>query len=194
VWIGATVFILLTAVGGVLLAVKTRRVQHQCRVCGTNIPESGDLCQKCRHEAAEAARSAAAGRADQQRAKEKAHRRHGEHEEEQRREKARQEEEVRLRQQQEQEARVRQREDERQRQEEEARQRSQVDAVSPEVVDPYAVLGVPPDASKEDILAAYQAAKMKYDPDQVAHLSAEVRDHFKAKAEAVERAYQKVTE
>jgi DnaJ-domain-containing protein 1 len=140
-------------------------------------------------------RSAAAERADQQRAKEEAHRRLGELEEEQRREKARQDEEVRQRHGQEQEARVRQREDdERQRQEEEARRRSQVDAVSPEVFDPYAVLGVPPDASKEDILAAYQAAKLKYDPDQVAHLSAEVRDHFKAKAEAVERAYQKVTE
>jgi len=194
-WIGATVFTLFAALGGVLVAAKARRAaQRQCQVCGKDIQESGDLCQKCRHEAAEAVRTAATERADQRRAQEEVHRRHSEHEEEQRLEKARQEEEARLRQQQEQEARVRQREEEaRHRQEEEARQRSQVDAVSSEF-DPYAVLGVPPDASRADIVAAYQAAKLKYDPDQVAHLSAEVRDHFTAKAEAVDRAYRKITE
>jgi DnaJ-domain-containing protein 1 len=194
-WIAATVVTLLVAAGGVLVAVKARRVPRKCRVCGTDLPESGDLCQKCRHEAAEAVRSAATERADQQRAKEGANRRQDEDEEEQRRQKTRQEEEARLRQEQEQEARVRQREeDARQRQVEETRQRSQVDAVSPEAFDPYAVLGVPPDGSKEDILAAYQAAKLKYDPDQVAHLSAEVRGHFKAKADAVDLAYKKITE
>ena len=194
VWIGATVFVLLAAVGGVLMAVKTRRVQPKCRVCGRDMAESGDLCHECRREAAEAVKSAAAERADQQRAKEEAHRRHGEHEEEQRREKARQEEENRLQQEQEQEARVRRREeDERRRQEEEARRQSQVAVDSP-VFDPYSVLGVPQDAGKEDIRAAYEAAKLKYAPDQVAHLSPEVQEHFKAKAQAVERAYQMVTE
>ena len=194
-WIGAAVVTLFVAAGGVLLAVKSRRVSRQCRVCGTDISESGDLCQKCRHEAAEAVRSAAAERADQQRAKEGAHRRQGELEEEERREKARQEAEARLQQQQELEARVRQREeDARQRQEEEARQRSQVGAVSSETFDPYAVLGVTPGASKEDILAAYQAARLKYNPDHVTHLSAEVREHFKAKADAVDLAYKKISE
>jgi seryl-tRNA synthetase len=183
-----TVFV---AAGGVLLAVKARRAPRKCRTCGRDLPESGDLCQKCRHEAAEAVRSAAAERADQ-RAQEEAQHRRGEQEEEQRQQKTRQEEEARLRQE---EARVRQREeDARQRQEEEARQRSQLAVVSPEVFDPYAILGVPQDANQEAILAAYQAAKLKYGPDQVAHLSAEVQEHFQAKAQAVDRAYQKLTE
>jgi hypothetical protein len=194
-WIGATVFTLFAALGGVLVAAKARRAaQRKCQVCDKDIQESGDLCQKCRHEAAEAVRTAATERADQRRAQEEVHRRHSEHEEEQRLEKARQEAEGRLRQEQEQEARVRQREEEaRERQVEEARQRSQVDIASTEF-DPYAILGVPPDASKEDILAAHQAAKLKYDPDQVSHLSAEVRDHYKAKADAVDLAYKKLTE
>jgi len=69
-WIGATLLTLFVAVGGVLLAARTRRVPRAprtCRVCGEAIPESGDLCQKCRHEAAEAVRGAALARADQQR-------------------------------------------------------------------------------------------------------------------------------
>ena len=60
--------------------------------------------------------------------------------------------------------------------------------------DPYAVLGVPRDASKEDISAAYQRARSKYDPDQVTHLSAEVQEHFKTKAQEVARAHQKLSE
>ena len=193
-WIGATLLTVFVAAGGVLLAVKARRVPRKCRVCGTDIPESGDLCQKCRHQAAEAVRSAATERADQQRAQDGAQRRLSEHEEEQRRQKTLQEEEARLRQEQEGEARLRQREeDARQRQEEEARQRSQLAVASPDVFDPYAVLGVPRDASKEDIHIAYQAAKLKYDPDHVAHLSPEVQEHFKAKAQAADRAYQELT-
>jgi hypothetical protein len=191
-WIGATILTVFVAAGGVLLAVKGRRVPRKCRACGRDIPESGDLCQKCRHEAAEAVRGAATERADQ-RAQEEAQHRHVEREEEQRRQKTRQEEEARLG--QEEDTRLRHREeDARQRQEEEARQSSQVTVVSPEVLDPYAILGVPRDASKEDIRAAYQAAKLKYDPDQVAHLSAEVQEHFQAKALAVDLAYQKLTE
>jgi preprotein translocase subunit Sec63 len=62
------------------------------------------------------------------------------------------------------------------------------------VFDPYVVLGVPRDASRDEIQAAYQGAKAKYDPDQVAHLSAEVQEHFKAKAQEVDRAHQKLTE
>jgi preprotein translocase subunit Sec63 len=62
------------------------------------------------------------------------------------------------------------------------------------VFDPYAVLGVPRDASEEDIRAAYQEARLKYDPDQVTHLSADVQEHFKAKAQAVDRAHKNLTE
>jgi len=35
---------------------------------------------------------------------------------------------------------------------------------------------------------------LKYDPDQVTHLSAEVQEHFKAKAQEVDRAHQKLSE
>jgi hypothetical protein len=191
-WIGATFLTLLVVAGGVLLAVKARRPPRTCRVCGGDVPGSGDLCQKCRHEAAEAVRGAATERADQQRAQQEEQRRQSEHEEEQRRQKTRQEEEAPLRQQEE----ARQREkDERQREEEKAAsQRSLVAAASQEVFDPYAVLGVPRDASKEDIRAAYQEARLKYDPDQVTHLSADVQEHFKAKAQAVDRAHKNLTE
>jgi hypothetical protein len=65
-WIGATLLTLFAVVGGVLFAVKARPVPRRCRGCG-DVPESGDLCQKCRHEAAEAVRGAALARADQQR-------------------------------------------------------------------------------------------------------------------------------
>lgn len=197
-WIGVALLTVLVAAGAVVLASKARRAQRTCRVCGRNVPESGDLCQECRHEAADAARSAAAERAEQRRAQEEETRRHGEHEAEQRRQKGRQEEEARLRQQE--EARRRQEEtqqrevDARQRQEEEARQRSQFDVASEETFDPFAVLGLPQDASAENIRTAYQAAKLKYDVDLVTNLSTEVQEHFKAKAEAIDRAYQKLTE
>jgi hypothetical protein len=193
-WIGATIVTLFVTVGGVLLAVKllavkARPLPRVCRVCGNDVPESGDLCQPCRHEAAEAVRNAAAERAGQQRAQ-------GALEEEHRGQKALQEEEeARLRQEEEERQREKdagEREEARQRQEEEARQRSQ--AVSEEVFDSCAVLGVPQGASREDIEVAYQKAKSKYDPDQVAHLSAEVQEHYRVKAEAVERARQELTD
>jgi preprotein translocase subunit Sec63 len=62
--------------------------------------------------------------------------------------------------------------------------------VAEDVFDPYAVLDVPGDASKEAIHAAYLEAKAKYDPDHVSHLGMDLQEHFKLKAQAVERAYQ----
>jgi hypothetical protein len=135
-------------------------------------------------------RFAAAERADQQRAQQEEQRRLSEYEEEQRRQKARHEEEAPLREQEEARQRVK---DARQREEEAARQRSLVAVASQEAFDPYAVLGVPRDATKEDIRAAYQQAKLKYDPDQVIHLSEEVQAHFRAKAQEVDRAHQKLS-
>jgi len=64
-WIAGTILTLFAAVCGVLLAVKARRIPRTCRVCGGDVPESGELCQRCRHEAAEAVRSAAVECADQ---------------------------------------------------------------------------------------------------------------------------------
>jgi curved DNA-binding protein CbpA len=75
-----------------------------------------------------------------------------------------------------------------------AGQRSLAAAAPQEMFDPYAVLGVSRDASKEDIRAAYREARLRYHPDQVSHLSPEVQEHFKARAEAVDRAHQKLTE
>ena len=85
----------------------------------------------------------------------------------------------------EEEARV---EEERRRREAEAHDRSQFGVE--DTFDPFAVLGLSVEASRESIEAAYEQAKSKYDADQVAHLSAEVQEHFKLKAQAVERAYQ----
>jgi preprotein translocase subunit Sec63 len=48
---------------------------------------------------------------------------------------------------------------------------------------------VPRDASKEAIRAAYEEARLKFAPDLVADMSSTVQEHFKAKADAVERAY-----
>ena len=194
VWIGAIVLIVLAAGGGALFFLKTRRASHKCRVCGSDVPAAGDLCQKCRHEAAEAVRRAAAERAEQARAQEAEQKRQKEQEEEQRREKAQQEDEDRLlheHQQRQEEARKRA-EGER-RQEEEAREQRQSAVVPQEEFDPYAVLEVARNASKDDIRAAYEEAKAKCDPAQVAHLGDEVQEHFRLKSQAVERAYQILT-
>jgi preprotein translocase subunit Sec63 len=59
--------------------------------------------------------------------------------------------------------------------------------------DPHSILGVPRDASADAIRAAYEEAKLKYDPSQVDGLSAEVQEHYRTKREAVELAYQNLT-
>jgi preprotein translocase subunit Sec63 len=41
--------------------------------------------------------------------------------------------------------------------------------------------------------ASIDRTSVPYDPDQVAHLGAELREHFKAKAQAVEQAYHQLT-
>jgi flagellar biosynthesis GTPase FlhF len=191
-WIGATLLTLIVVAGAVVFALKTRRPPRRCRICGGDVAESGDLCQKCRHDAADAVRFAAAERADQQRTRQEEQRRLSEHEEEQRQRKARHEEEAPLREQE--EARQREKEARQRDEERAASQLSLVAAASQEVFDPYVVLGVPRDASRDEIQAAYQGAKAKYDPDQVAHLSAEVQEHFEGKAQEVDRAHQKLTE
>ncbi len=76
--------------------------------------------------------------------------------------------------------------------EEEDRRRRQTDPAE-EVFEPYSVLGVARDATQEDIRAAYQEARLKYNADNVTHLGAELQEHFKVKAQAVERAYQQLT-
>ena len=197
---GAALGALFVAVGAVRLARKARRAAprdrgggpSKCRVCGEEVRGAGELCPKCRHETAEALRRAVSERADQERALQEEPRRR-EDEEEQRRHIPRQEEDACL--QQEEEARQRE-EDARQREreEEDARQRKQATLVAEEVFDPYVVLGVPNDASKEAIHAAYLEAKAKYALDQVEHLGVELQEHYRGKAQAVDRAYQMLTE
>jgi hypothetical protein len=197
--IAAALVTLFVAAGGALLAVKARRAAprdrgggpSKCRFCGEEVREAGDLCQKCRREAADALRRAAAERADHERALQEEPLRRREDEEEQRRQKAQQEEEARL--QLVEDARQRA-ETARQREEEEARQRSQAAVVVEEVFDPYAVLDLPKGASREAIDAAYLEARAKYDQDNVSHLGMDLQEHFKLKAKAVERAYQMLTE
>lgn len=196
IWIGASLAGLFVA-GGAWLVVKGRRPSARCRTCGTKMTEAGDLCQKCRHEAAEALRRAAAERAEHERAQVEEPRRLREQAEEQQREKARQEEEARLRfeeQERQREAAERQRQDELRQREEESRRLAQMSDASQATFDPHMVLGVPRDASQDVIEAAYHEARLKYDLDQVSHLGPELQEHYKKKAQAVDRAFEMLTE
>jgi hypothetical protein len=191
-WIGIAAAVLVVVGGGLFFALKGRSKKHKCRTCGQDVVGSGDLCQKCRHEAAEALRSAATQRADQERAQQDEVRRQREQEEERALQKAQQQEEARLREQERvrQEEKARRDEDQRQQEEAEARRRRQAGEEAAETLDPYAVLGVPRDATADAIRKAYDEMKAKYAPDLVDGMSPELQEHFKTKAAAVERAYQ----
>jgi hypothetical protein len=183
---------LMAAAAGAFLLTHRRRPTSTCRTCGAAVPGGGDLCQACRHEAAEALRRAALDRVEQEQHEKDEAQRHHAREEAWRLEQLRQQELVRRqeleRAQREGETR---REEEERRREEEARERSQFGAEAE--FDPYSILGLAPDADRQSIESAYEQAKSKYDADQVAHLSTEVQEHFKRKALAVERAYQMLT-
>lgn len=100
------------------------------------------------------------------------------------------------------EARVRQEQLARRIEEEKTRKRSQAAAVrvapatpavstaGDAVFDPYAVLNVPPEVCKDLISLAYHQAKKRFDPELVTHLGDEAQAHFRAKAEALDRAYE----
>ena len=189
-WIGVTLAALMAAGGGAFMVIKNRRAVRKCRACGANVPGAGDLCPACRHEAAEVLRHASAERADFQRAQVEEQKRQSEREEELRLRRAREEEDARLRQ----ELEARRREEARRQleeEQEESRRKSRAAAVDAEdASDPYDVLGVPRDAGQEAIEAACQAGRLKYAQENVAHLGPELQEHYKRKAEAVERAYQ----
>ena len=189
--IGGVVITIAIAATTVLVVVRRRRARRRCRTCGTVITESGDLCAACRREAAESLRRAAAERAEQLRAHEESERQKKAREEEAREKRARAEENARVRLAEE----VRRLEEEaRRRAEEEAARRSQQAApvVAEQAFDPYAVLGVTRDAGPDAIRAAYEAAKLKYEPDAVSHLGVDVQEYYKSKAEAVARAYEMI--
>jgi DnaJ-domain-containing protein 1 len=193
-WIGGAFAALLFGGGGVFFALRSRRPTRTCKVCGV-VLESGELCSNCRHEAAELLRHGAIERLEKQQAQE-ANDRQREREEEPRQETMRQKNEA---------GRPRQEgpafqevmpdhEEERRLPDEEERHPVQAPTAPEEALDPHVVLGVPEDASQEAVLAAYEEAKAKYAPDLVADMPAEVQAHFRAKGEAVERAYQTLAE
>jgi hypothetical protein len=171
----------------------------KCRVCG-NVPESGDLCQQCRHEAAEAVRRAAAEREEEQRARERASEEEERHQnavaEAARRQTIRHQRVAHLRQEEHerQQELARQEEGRRQREDEARAKRQSVDPPDDEF-DPHDVLGVPKGASLELIRAAHEEAKAKYDPKLAVDFGgAELQAYFEAKMKAVDRAFQLLTQ
>ena len=153
------------------------------------------MCPTCRHEAAEVLRRAAAERTERQRAQEEQERRQQERAEDERR---RREAEEALRQQE----LARARDEEAQRLEdarrvvpEAADRRPGALSDAAEVAfDPYAILGVARGAGFDAIQAAYEQARSKYDLEQVADLGFEITQHYMAKAQAVGRAFEMLSE
>jgi len=181
------------AVGGAgFFMTRGRRPSSKCKSCGAAVPGGGELCQDCRHEAAEALRRAAFERAEQERLEKEKVSHQQQQEDAWRQEQARQEELARRQQMErarrDEQARL---EEAERRRDEEARQRNEYGL--DQEFNPYAILGLAADATRDSIDSAYEQAKSKYDAEQVAHLSSEVQEHYKLKAQAVERAYQMLT-
>jgi DnaJ-domain-containing protein 1 len=56
--------------------------------------------------------------------------------------------------------------------------------------DPYAELGVQPNATEVEVKSAYKAMMALYHPDRVQHLGPELQEVAKRKAQALNRAYE----
>jgi DnaJ like chaperone protein len=59
--------------------------------------------------------------------------------------------------------------------------------------DPYAVLGISSNASREEIRKAYRELANRYHPDKVNHLGEEFRDLAEERFKEVQSAYQELT-
>ena len=195
VWLAGFLGVGVLAGAGGVVALRVKAARHRCKTCGAKVPPTSDLCPDCRKQAAEALRHAAAERADRERAVTDEKRRLEEAEQQRARELA----EAQMRhEQEEQRQRERLEEEGRQREEEKRRHASErqgargSSAAGEEVFDPYAILGVAHDAGQDAVAAAYEEARLKYDPTSVSHLGDEVQSYYKAKAAAVERAYQMI--
>lgn len=57
---------------------------------------------------------------------------------------------------------------------------------------PWQVLDIEPDASEEDIDAAYKAKLMQYHPDRVAHLGEDIQRLAHEKTLEIQRAYEQI--
>jgi hypothetical protein len=199
-WAGALLVTVVGAAGIGLFVLRARRARHTCRVCAVRVPKSSDLCPTCRHDAAEALRKAANDRTEQQRAHEEEQRRQREQAEDQHQQAVRAEEEARLYRLQEARGReeAAQREELRQREEDaERRQSAETEGTQAGVGDnaestlnPYVVLGLAQGASAEEVRAAFEAARARYDPEQVSHLGNDAQELYAAKLLAAECAYQ----
>ncbi len=187
---GGSLLVLITAAGAAVAIRKRKPARHFCGSCGTAIAGGGGLCADCRHQAADALRRATAERAA---AEESAARR----EREAAAGAAAAAEQEWFRHELVKQAAVA--EEARRREAEEAARRRHVAAAQGDTVsadaqaesrfDPHAILGIAKDASADAIRAAYDEARTKYDPEQVSHLSPEVQQHYRDKAQAVERAF-----
>jgi hypothetical protein len=192
-WVGLLAFAGIAGGGWYLVAGRPRRpAVHLCRVCGGDVGTAGDMCANCRHEAAEAQRRGQADRAQATQAVADEARRM--QEEAQARLLLEEEEARRVQALAQQAELARQQEEARSRDEELRRWQSQAVAAIAgpveSVFDPLAVLGLPASPSEEQTRKAYDEARAKYAPDQVAHLGIELQDHYRKKAEAVERAFE----
>ena len=198
--LGVGLAIVMLGAGGAFMILQRRRTPttpagpSTCRNCGAAVPQPGNLCERCRREAADAARRASAERVDQVQKNLQQLRQQKSGQDEQ----LRQREQERVRQQddetRQQEQETPQAEDEAGRREEETRRASEAAADSArEDLDPYAILGVSRDATTEQIREAYIYAVSKYDPSNVEHLGPELREHYKTKAEAIEQAFRMLT-
>ncbi|HUK37299.1 MAG TPA: DnaJ domain-containing protein [Vicinamibacterales bacterium] len=196
-----TLFGVIAAAAGAGIAVMRMKKRpaapsRVCQRCGEPLQASGDLCSSCRHEAGVAAKQAIADRAAEERAEHERKKREREQAEERQRQlEAHAAEQQRL-----EEARVQAERDRRQAELEMppipipvvAAIGADVDDTAADA-DPYSVLGVPRDASREQIEKAYTTAASKYDATQVAHLGDAVQAHYREKAEAIEQAYRTLT-
>ena len=178
--------------------IRARRPRRVCRACGARVATPRDLCQTCRQNTAEALRRAARECAKQQCAQEELERRQLERDDADRQRRAREGEDERLRQVElarERDEAARKHADERRRQEETAERPCRGDAADAEMVfDPYAILGVQASTNLDAIRAAYELAKTKYDCERVAGFGFEVKQHYMAKAQVVDRAFQMLSD
>jgi hypothetical protein len=191
-WAGVVVAALIAAAAGAF-AMKRRGTASAgaCRACGAAVVDRGDLCQACRRDAAETLRRGKTEQVDQARAEVEAARRLAARQSEQQ-QRERDEQTRRHELQAAQAAQARQdEEDAQRRRDEEARRQRQTDAsASADEFDPHAVLGVPRDAGRAAIEAAYEEARAKYDLELVADLGVELQDHYRRKGQAAQRAYE----
>ena len=209
--------LLLTALGAVTVArrggrrssffgMKSKRARHgvprlRRRCCRARAILRGMPARSRGGAAARGRRT----RRTRQRAEEAEQRQQREQADQQRQDALRQEEDERLRQLDEQrrpEDEERRREEDARHEEAEARRQSR-GAAAPGVrdvsdegdseFDPYLGLGLPPDATADQVRAAYEEARQKYDPDLVEHLGFDVKEHFAERFKTVERAYRMIT-